>query len=92
MIYTQAPDAIYGRGETNPAQTLPPGAVAVWDEMLDYVSAHREDPRAAEALYWLVHVGHFGGSHNHSGRRAFRLLKTRYPQSDWAVRTKYYFD
>jgi hypothetical protein len=91
-VFAQAPDAIYGRGETNPARTLPPGAVAVWDEMLDYVSAHRQDPRAAETLYWLVHVGHFGGSHNHSGRRAFRLLKTRYPQSDWAVRTRYYFD
>ena len=64
----------------------------MWDEMLDYVTAHRDDPRAAEALYWLVHVGHFGGSHNHSGRRAYRLLKARYPQSDWAVRTRYYFD
>ena len=91
-VFTQAPDAYYASGQTNPAQALPPGAVAVWDEMLDYVTAHRDDPRAAEALYWLVHVGHFGGSHNHSGRRAFRLLKARYPQSDWAVRTRYYFD
>ena len=60
--------------------------------MLTYLRAHPADPRAPEALYWLVHVGRFGGSHDHSGRRAFELLHARYPKSGWAQRTPYFFD
>lgn len=73
-------------------QIYPPGGVAVWDEMLDYCRTHPADPRVPEALHWLVHVGHFGGTHNHSGRRAFRLLHARYEGSYWAKRTPYYND
>ena len=80
------------RSPTDPARPPSPGTVSPWEEMLAWVTAHRQDPRAPEALYWLVHVGHFGGSHDHSGRRAFRLLHGRYPDSDWAKRTKFYYD
>jgi hypothetical protein len=45
-----------------------------------------------EALHWLVHVGHFGGTHNHSGARAFRLLHARYPNSEWAKKTPVFND
>ncbi|HEV2531290.1 hypothetical protein [Phenylobacterium sp.] len=75
-----------------PAPAMPPGAVDAWDEMLDYAKAHPADPRVPEALHWLVHVGHFGGSHDHSGRRAFRLLHGRYEGSYWAKKTPYYND
>jgi hypothetical protein len=82
----------YDSGGTNPPLKAPPGAVSAWEEMLAYVTAHPNDPRAPEALYWLVHVGHFGGSHNHSGRRAFKLLKAKYASSPWAGKVKYYYD
>jgi hypothetical protein len=75
-----------------PPPPMPEGAVDVWDEMLTYAEAHRTDPRVPEALHWLVHVGHFGGSHNHSGRRAFKLLHARYPKSEWTAKTPYYDD
>ena len=75
-----------------PKPPMPPGGVAVWDQMLDYLQAHPADPRAPEALYWLVRVGRFGGSHEHSGARAFRMLHARYPKSTWAARTPYYYD
>jgi hypothetical protein len=71
---------------------LPRGAIDVWDEMLTYAQHHPDDPRIPETLHWLVHVGHFGGSHNHSGHRAFTLLHTRYPNSSWARKTPYYND
>jgi TolA-binding protein len=58
--------------------------------MLDYAKAHPNDPRIPEALHWIVHASHFGGSHNESGRRAFQLLHLRYPHSIWARRTKVY--
>jgi hypothetical protein len=76
----------------NRPRTYPTGAVSVWDEMLDWCRTHPADPRTPEALHWLVHVGHFGGSHNHSGRRAFRLLHARYGGGYWAKRTPYYND
>jgi hypothetical protein len=78
--------------DDKPEPTPPPGAVDVWDEMLDYARAHPADPRIPETLYWLVHVGHYGGSHNHSGKRAFELLHGRYPKSVWAKKTPYYND
>jgi len=78
--------------EDQPEPTPPPGAVDAWDEMLAYAHAHPTDPRIPETLYWLVHVGHFGGSHNHSGKRAFELLHGKYPKSIWAKRTPYYND
>ena len=70
----------------------PGGSVAAWNELLAYVRAHPRDPRAAEALHWLVHASRWGGSHDHSGRRAFVLLKARYPASSWARRNAYYYD
>jgi len=79
-------------GGVKPLAPPPPGAVCAWEEMLAYVTAHPRDPRSPEALYWLVHVGRFGGSHDHSGRRAFKLLHARYGSSAFAKQTKYFYD
>ncbi|MDR3507481.1 MAG: hypothetical protein P4L64_06245 [Caulobacteraceae bacterium] len=77
-----------------PAKPAPPpaGATFVWDEMLTYAQSHPKDPRVPETLYWLVHVGRFGGSHDHSGRRAFKLLHQRYGETSWAKKTPYFYD
>lgn len=81
-----------GHAYDQPAPALPAGAVDAWDQMLAYIAAHPKDPRDPEALYWLVRVGHFGGSHDHSGRRAFMLLHRRYEGTIWAKKAKYYND
>ena len=70
----------------------PPGATYVWDFILDYANRHPRDPRVPEALHWMIHVGHYGQSHNHSGKRAFTLLKSRYPASSWAKQNQFYYD
>ncbi|WP_397404135.1 hypothetical protein [Phenylobacterium sp.] len=70
----------------------PPGARSMWDEILVYARANPTSPEVPEALYWLVRVGRWGGSHDHSGRRAFELLHARYPASAWTKRTPYYYD
>jgi hypothetical protein len=75
-----------------PPPLVPVDAIDAWEEMLAYIRVHPGDPRAPEALHWLVHVGHFGGSHDHSGRRAFRLLHGRYEGSYWAKKTPYFND
>lgn len=75
-----------------PPAPMPAGGVAAWDEMLAYAAAHPKNAQVPEALYWLVRVGRYGGSHNHSGRRAFQLLHKAYPTSTWAKRSPYYYD
>ncbi len=70
----------------------PPGATYVWDFILDYANRHPRDPRVPEALHWMIHVGHYGQGHDHSGRRAFMLLKSRYPSSPWAKQNQFYYD
>ena len=76
------------------AKTLapPPGAIFVWEFILRYAAAHPQDPRVPEALHWMVHVGHYGQSHDHSGKRAFLLLKSRYPNSSWAKQNRFFYD
>jgi hypothetical protein len=76
------------------AHFLPADASAgdVWEDVLAYAAAHAQDKRSPEALYWLVRISRFGTGHNHSSHRAYDLLKARYPTSDWARKTKYYYD
>ncbi|MEW5686918.1 MAG: hypothetical protein AB1942_18525 [Pseudomonadota bacterium] len=70
----------------------PPGGVSAWNEMLDFARANPGHAQVPEALYWLVRVGRWGGSHERSGKRAFELLHARYPQSAWAKRSPYFYD
>lgn len=83
---------VTGRDDGNSAGPLPAGTIYLWDEALAWAEAHPRDPRSAETLYWLIRIGRWGGSHNHLGRRAFRLLHRRYPGTDWARRSPYYYD
>ncbi|PZQ63558.1 MAG: hypothetical protein DI570_08460 [Phenylobacterium zucineum] len=76
-------------GEPEPT---PPGGVSAWNEMLEFARANQAHALVPEALYWLVRVGRWGGSHDRSGKRAFELLHARYPQSAWAKRSPYFYD
>lgn len=84
----------FPNGPDADAKTVPPpkGATVMWEFILDYAARHPADPRVPEALHWLIHVGHYGGSHDHSGKRAFTLLKSRYPASSWAKANPFYYD
>jgi TolA-binding protein len=64
----------------------------MWEFILDYATKHPQDPRSPEALHWLIHIGHYGQSHDHSGKRAFMLLHSRYPNSSWAKLNPFYYD
>jgi hypothetical protein len=63
-------------------------------QTLAWARTHRDDPRVPEALYLCVRATHFGmtgpGTSAWS-KRAFQLLHTRYPKSDWAEKTKYWY-
>lgn len=71
---------------------LPSGSIAAWEELLDYARVHPGDPRAPEALYWLIRITRWGSAHDRVGYRAFRLLHTRHRGSVWTKRSPYYYD
>ncbi len=89
FIAAGAAKAAEERARFAPAKT--DTAEDVWEDVLAYVGAHPKDPRDAEALYWIVRISRFGNGHNNSSHRAYDLLKARYPTSDWAKKTKYYY-
>ena len=77
---------------TLPRVPVPAGATLVWESLLGYAAGHPHDPRVPEALHWIIHVGHYGQGNNHSGKRAFQLLQSRYAASPWAKVNPLFFD
>jgi hypothetical protein len=63
-------------------------------QTLAWAGAHRDDPRVPEALHLCVRAGHLGmtGAGTSAwSKRAFQLLHTRYPKSEWAEKTKFWY-
>ena len=61
---------------------------------LRWAAGHPDDPRAPESLYLVVKATRFGcadGETADVSRRAFQLLHKRYPDSEWAKQTKYWY-
>ena len=67
---------------------------------IDYVKAHPDEPVAAESLALVVKMTRYecyrtedyGKSPSlNVSKEAFTLLHSRYPESDWPIRTKYEF-
>lgn len=92
FIAAGAAKATEERARFAPSDPAKATAEDAWEDVLTYVGAHPKDPRAAEALYWVVRISRFGTGHNNSSHRAYDLLKARYPTSDWAKKTKYYYN
>ena len=64
-------------------------------QTVQWIEAHPDDPRAPEALSLTVRAGHYGcGGDDETDRwvkRAFQLLHSRYPKTEAARRTRYWF-
>jgi len=63
-------------------------------EVVGWANAHRDDSRNPEALALAVKSARYSCTDEESvkySERAFRLLHTRYPNSDWTKRTPYWF-
>lgn len=74
------------------SKPAPQGATYVWQYLLDAAAQRPSDPRVPELLHWLIHIGHYGQSHDHSGRRAFQLLHRKYPNSAWTQQNPFFYD
>jgi len=64
-------------------------------QALAFARAHPQDPRVPEALYLVVRATRFGCTDAHTGdfsHRAFDLLHQKYPTTEWAKKTPYWFN
>jgi hypothetical protein len=61
---------------------------------IEFAKSHPQDPRVPEALHLAVRATRYGitddASHAFS-KQAFEILHRRYPNSEWAKNTKYYY-
>lgn len=63
--------------------------------VLDYAKKYPDDPRLPEALHRTVRAtrfGCFGSPFGEVSKGAFELLHKRFPKSEWAAKTKYWFE
>jgi len=90
-----AAERAQGESESKALQTNAPVAPDyLCAQTLSWARAHGDDPRVPEALYLCVratHLGMTGPATSAWSKRAFQLLHTRYPKSDWAQKTKYWY-
>jgi hypothetical protein len=82
--------------ETAALQALPPGPVWMADQVLARAKTLPHDPNLPEALHLVVHMTRYScyeqvrmGSYS---RKAFELLHRRFPKSEWAAKTPYWFN
>jgi hypothetical protein len=97
--------AARGEAEAERVQQLPDGAALIGQRVLDYAKAHADDPEVPEALALTVRATRYGAQDWRDdaaakksaaettavSKAAFELLHSRYPQSPWTARTKYYY-
>ncbi len=90
---TSAERAALGK-EWTTLRSLPSAPSWLARQTLDWAKAHPEDPRVPEALHFVVRATRYGCNDADSAsysREAFRLLHSRYPQSEWTKKTPYWF-
>jgi tetratricopeptide (TPR) repeat protein len=85
-----------GGKEAEQLRTTAPNAVTyLAAAAIAWARAHPQDPRVPEALHLAVRCTHYGGGADKTStplsKEAFDLLHRRYPNSDWAKKTKYWY-
>ncbi|HEX3743666.1 MAG TPA: hypothetical protein VHW09_07045 [Bryobacteraceae bacterium] len=73
---------------------LPAGPDWLGAQTLAFAAQHPQDPRVPPALYLVVRASRYGCTDDKTGdfsRRAFDLLHRRYPSSEWAKKTPYWY-
>lgn len=83
------------RREQQARAELPSAPAWMGDAVLDWARAHRDDPRVPEALHFVVRATRYGcpdTGYARVSRAAFDLLHRRYPRSEWAEQTPYWYD
>ncbi len=100
----QAPDAVLSPPERETAkveferlQQAGSAPAFLAHIIFQWAQTHPRDPLVPQALHRLVMVVRYGchrpdPSNPHISKRAFELLRRRYPKSPWTAKTPYWFD
>lgn len=63
--------------------------------IIDYAGTNPNESSLPEALYFVVKISRYGNCVNNDtssySKKAFQLLHTKYPNSEWSKKTPYYF-
>jgi hypothetical protein len=88
------PDRTRADTEWNALKGIAAAPTFLSEQAVNYLKTHEADPRAPEALALAVRSTRYGcgdAGTSKQSQAAFRLLHSRYPKSDWAKKTKYYY-
>ena len=81
-----------GHAEWKRLTELPTAPDYLAGQTVEWVRNNPNDPRAPEALHLAVRAVRYGcGATKGASKEAFQLLHEKYPNSDWARKTKYWF-
>jgi hypothetical protein len=81
-------------------QQIPDSVAVIGQRVVDYANNHADDANVPEALALVVRAGHYAcqpysgsdkSEYTPVSKTAFELLHRRYPQSPWALKTRYYY-
>jgi hypothetical protein len=93
--FLPAPERAEGEDESKAlAANAPIAPNYLCAQTLAWAREHRGDPRVPEALHLCVRatrLGMTGPETSAFSRSAFQLLHARYPKSEWAEKTKYWY-
>ncbi len=80
--------------EREAIESLGPAPNFLCEEVIRWAEVHPDDPLIPEALHLAVRATRIGCTDENTSaysKRAFGLLHSRYPKSDWAEKTPYHY-
>jgi hypothetical protein len=88
------PDRQRAAAEWGRLQALPAAPTWLANQAIEFARAHPDDPGVAEALHLAVRAARYGCTDDQSGaasQQAFDMLHRKYPNSEWARKTKFWY-
>jgi hypothetical protein len=91
--FLSADDLARGRREWSELSKMAPAPEYLAGQTVEWARSNPNDARAPEALHLAVRAARYGCEVGKAGssKEAFQLLHRRYPDSEWALKTKYYY-
>ena len=93
-LFLNAADRKIAAVEWKTLAAIPSGVDWLGALTLAFAAAHPDDPRVPEALHLVVRASRYSIPGEHTAGfsyRAFTLLHRRYPDTEWAHKTPYWF-
>ncbi len=93
--FLTAPDRQRAAAELGKLQALPAAPTWLASSTIAFARQHPDDPQVPQALHLAVRATRYGCTDEKSGaasKQAFDLLHRQYPNSEWARKTKFWYE